>query len=160
MKTIEITVYSFNELSDKSKEKARNNYRVNDCSGYFWWSESFDSLQTFCNKFNVKIKDYEVSHYGYSWVKTDVINQNFRGLKLKTIDRDYMPTGYCMDCSLWITFYDVFKQTGNALQAFNEAIDQWVKDTVTDMEDQNSDEYIDQHMTMNDYEFYENGVMA
>tara|TARA_R110000823_G_scaffold271003_1_gene390498 strand:- start:122 stop:604 length:483 start_codon:yes stop_codon:yes gene_type:complete len=159
MKTITINVYSFDELSDSAKDKARSDYRKHDVFGYIWWNESFNSLKAFCKHFNVEIKDYEVSTYRHSWVKTDANNQKFRGLKLKAIARDYMPTGYCMDCSLWMTFYDVFKLTGNALQAFNNALDQWVKDVILDIEYQDSDEVIDQNMICNNYEFDQNGVL-
>ena len=158
MKTKTINVYSFDELSEKAKDHARYECRKNDVFVYIGWKESFESLKTFCDYFNINIKDYEVSIYRHSFVQTDAANQNFRGIKLKSLNRDNMPTGYCMDCSLWLTFYDVFKTSGNALQAFNEAIDQWIKDVVSDMEYQDSDEYIDEYMICNEYEFYEDGV--
>lgn len=156
MKTMTINVYSFDELSDKAKNHARNEYRKKGYD-YAWCSENLDSLKVFCNHFNVNVKDYELSTHRHSWVKTDATSQKFRSLKLKTIDRDYMPTGYCMDCSLWMTFYDVFKLTGNALQAFNDAIDQFIKDTVSEMEHQESDEYIDEVLSMYDSEFNQKG---
>lgn len=156
MKTITINVYAFYELSESAKQKARDKY-LTEYHEYSWLNEGKDSLKSFCEYFNVDLKDYSVSPCSYSYVETNASNQNFRGVKLKTINRDYMPTGYCMDCSLWITFYDVFKATGNALQAFNEAIDQWVKDMISDMKYQDSDEYIDEHMTINEYEFDEKG---
>ena len=156
MKTITIKVYSFDELSDSAKEKARSVYR-SDGHYYAWGDENIYSLKAFCDYFSVVLTDYSIGTSSYSWVKTNATNQNFRGLKLKTIDRDYMPTGYSMDCSLWMTFYDVFKLTGNALQAFNDAIDQFIKDTVSDMEFQESDEYIDEMMSMNEFEFNQDG---
>lgn len=156
MKTMTINVYAFNELSENAKQKARHEYRIKQRE-YFWLDEGFDSLKAFCHHFGVALTDWSVGTCSYSWVATNANKDDFRGVKLKTINRDYMPTGYCMDCSLWITFYDVFKASGNALLAFNEAIEQWVKDMVSDMEYQDSDEYIDEHMTINEYEFNEHG---
>lgn len=156
MKTITINVYSFDELSESAKQKARDKYRTG-YHEYSWLDEGIDSLKAFCSHFGITLTDWSVGAYQCSWVSTNANKDDFRGVKLKTIDREYMPTGYCMDCSLWITFHDVFKATGNALQAFNEAIDQWVKDMVFDMEYQDSDEYIDECMTINAYEFDEKG---
>lgn len=156
MKTMTINVYAFNELSESAKQKARDNYRAK-CHEYFCLDEGFDSLKAFCSHFGVTLTDWSIGTGSYSWVSTNANKDDFRGVKLKAINRDYMPTGYCMDCSLWITFYDVFKATGNALLAFNEAINQWVKDMVLDMEYEESDEYIDEHMIINEYEFNEHG---
>jgi len=160
MKTITINVYSFDELTDKAKEKARDEYRNKRYNySYSGSEENYDSLKAFCEYFEVNIKDYSISPYSYSYVNTDVKNQNFRGLKLNQVNPDYMPTGYSMDYPLWATFYNVFKETSNALQAFNDAVDQWIKDVNSDYEYQDSDEYIDEIMTINDYEFDENGVI-
>ena len=88
---------------------------------------------------------------------TDAENSNFRGLKLRDVTRDNTPTGYCLDCALWFTFYDEFKRTGDALRAFNEAIDAAVAEVVADMEYQYTDESVDEMLTINEYEFLENG---
>jgi hypothetical protein len=68
-----------------------------------------------------------------------------------------MPTGYYLDCDLWITFYDVFKASGDAKAAFEAAIDTWVRQIVADMEYQESDEAIAEMLSINDYEFLESG---
>jgi len=81
-------------------------------------------------------------------------------VKLKSIDRDSMPTGYCLDCALWFTFFDEFKRTGSAKKAFDDAIYAGFKAWRDDMEYQLSDESIDESMTINEYEFYENGEMV
>ena len=156
MRTITVDVFTFNELSDKAKDKAREWYR-STCFEYVFLDDAFNSLETFCNAFGVKIKDYSVGTWGHSYIKTDAGNANFRGLKLRDVKRDNMPTGYCLDCDLWMTFYDTFKATSDALGAFNAAIDAWVKAVVADMEYQESDECIDELMIANEYEFNENG---
>ena len=156
MKTVTIALYKFDELSDDAKETAREAYRYSGIE-YFWFDDAIGSIKAFCDYFNVKIKDYEIGAYSPSYLTTDANNANFRGIKLKSIDRENMPTGYCLDCTLWQTFYDQFKRTGDALYAFNDAIDDAVREIVRDAEYQYSDESIDEMLTINEYDFTENG---
>ena len=53
MKTKTINIYSFDELSKKAKDHARHECRKNDAFVYIWWKESFESLKTFCDYFNI-----------------------------------------------------------------------------------------------------------
>ena len=150
-----VNLYKFSELSDDAKEVAREWYR--NGLDYPWCSESNDSIKAFCDHFGVKVKDWSIGVYSPSWITTDAENAHFRGVKLKSIDRDYMPTGYCLDCALWQTFYDEFKRTGDALYAFKDAIDTAVREIVEDIEYQYSDEAVDEMLTINEYEFTEDG---
>lgn len=155
MRAIEKTIYTFNELNDEAKERAREWYR----SGleYPWWSEVKDSLKTFCDGFGIKVLDYS---YGGrdSYISTDADNSHFRGFKLKDFDREAMPTGFCFDCALRYTFADQFKQHGDALGAFKSALAQFILDVETDIEYQYSDEAIDENILNNDHEFTEDGT--
>ena len=155
MRTATVNLYKFDELSDTAKEIAREWWR--NGLDYPWWSESNDSIRAFCDHFGVTVKDYSIGAYQPSYLDTDAENSHFRGVKLKGIDRDYMPTGYCLDCALWQTFYDEFKRTGDALYAFNEAIDAAVKEIREDAEYQYTDECVDEMLTINEYEFTEDG---
>ena len=155
MKTATINIYTFDELPDDAKEVAREWWR--EGLDYPWWAESLDSIRAFCDRFGVSIKDYSVGAFSPAWITTDAQNANFRGLKLKTIDRDAMPTGYCLDATLYRVFYDTFKATGDALAAFNEAVDAAVYDIRNDMEWQLSDECVDEMLSINGYEFTEDG---
>lgn len=152
MRTITINAYTFNELSDEAKDRAIEWYR-SKVTEYVWMEEDLDSLKAFCKFYNVNIKDYSVGVWGHSYVETDVSNQHFRGLKLRQVNKDWDETGYCADFTLAETFYSVFASTGNALKAFNEAIDAWLKHTIDDMEYQSSDEYISELLDINEYEF-------
>jgi hypothetical protein len=148
-------VYKFDELEASAKEKARNWYRQH--MEWFWCDESLDSIKAFCKEFDVTLKDYEVDAWTY-YFRTDAETSNFRGLKLKHVPRDRKElTGYCLDYTLWYTFHDEFKRTGNALLAFNEAIEAGFIAWRNDLEYQYSDEYIDDFIIGNDYEFYANG---
>jgi hypothetical protein len=104
--------------------------------------------------------DYRVGAYCPVEWATDASNEHFRGRKLREFNRDHMPTGYCLDCALWMTFYDVFKATGDAKRAFKDAMQQGFIDWQNDLEFQDSDEYIDETIEANEYEFFENGEPA
>jgi hypothetical protein len=155
MRTIELEVVKFEELSDSAKDNARDWYRKGN--DYFWWNDALKSIEAFCSEFNVRIKDYQIGTWRPSHMDTDAENQHFRGRKLSEFNREHTPTGYCLDCTLWQTFYDTWKKTGSALKAFNEAIDAGIKDIVKDMEYLESNESIDEMLIVNGYEFYPNG---
>lgn len=155
MQVIETIVYTFDELNDQAKEKAREWYR----SGfeYPWWSEVQDSLKSFCAEFGVSVLDYSIGDARREFIKTDATNANFRGLKFKDFDREAMPTGFCFDCDLRYTFADQFKKNGDALGAFKEALEAFLTSVRDDVEYQYTDESVDENIRANDYQFTENG---
>lgn len=153
--TITRNIYTFEELSYKAKDTARAWYR--EGNEYTWCDEALSSVRAFCDMFGVSITDYTLCTWQHSYIETDATNANFRWLKLKSIDRDAMPTGYCLDSDLMYTFYDEFKRTGDALYAFSEAIDAAVRAIVSDMEYQETDEYVDEQLLINEYEFTDDG---
>lgn len=156
MRVIEKTIYHFDELSDKAKETARASFRDMDCT---WLDESRQAIEAFCKAFNVSLLDYSVGAYCPFDYKTNASNANFRGKRLSQFYCKDTPTGYWLTQSLWTTFYDVFKTTGDAKYAFNEALDAGFKAWREDMEYQTTDEYIDDFILVNEYEFYENGKL-
>lgn len=157
MRTETINIYSFDELSDDAKDKAREKYRAN-CD-FSWSKESKESINAFCDHFGVRLTQWNVGPYSTPDYTAEHFNSHFRGLKIKDFKRDHMPTGYCLDCDLWMTFYDEFKATGSAKKAFDKALWAGFIGWRNDMESQLSDEYIDEYMMMNEYEFTENGEM-
>lgn len=158
MRTATITLYKFDELpSECAKERARERGRQWIAEDPARDAESLESVKVFCEFFGVKLKDWEVGAYSPFSFSTDAENRHFRGRKLRDFDRDYMPTGYCLDCDLWMTFYDEFKKIGDAKTAFNEALHAGFKAWRDDLEFQLDDEYIDEFLTINEYEFDEYG---
>ena len=155
MKTIELTIYTIDELSDTAKNKAIENHRQN--MFFDWMDESRESVITFCDFFGVKLLNYRVGPYEPIDFNTDASNGNFRGLKLKNINPEYMPTGYCLDNDLWMTFYEEFKRTGNAKEAFNDALYAGFKAWRADLEDQLSDDYIADFFDANGFQFTAEG---
>lgn len=66
MRTIEINLYQYNELSEEAKEKAFNDFCSNDY--YHWNGENNKVLEWFKNTFDVKIIDWEYGYQNYiSW---------------------------------------------------------------------------------------------
>lgn len=156
MRTIELELYQFNELDEKAKERARDWWR--SCSELAWCEESRESITAFIEHFGGKLLDWNIGPY--MPLDYRIETPTMRGVKLRDIDRDNMPTGYCLDCSLWMTFYDEFKRTGDARHAFNEAVEKGFYDWRADMEWQLSDEYIDETIIANEYEFTIGGKRA
>ena len=158
MRTIETTIYTFDELSDKSKERAIQHMR--QISDYPWFDECLNSLRAFCDEFSVKVTDYTLSDCYRASISTDATHNHFRGVRLSSFDREAMPTGFCFDCDLRYTFHDEFKRTGDAYHAFETAIEAFLCAVKRDIEWQFSDECITENIQANSYEFTENGEMA
>jgi hypothetical protein len=156
MRTETIRIYKFNELSDTAKENAREWYKQD--MDYPWFDESMGSIHAFCGHFNVAIKDWAIGAFSPSWIRTDAENSHFRGVKLRDINPVYMPTGYCLDCTLWHTFHGQFKRTGDALHAFKDALDAAVSEIVDDAEYQYTEEAV-ADVLINGYEFLEDGTV-
>lgn len=152
-------VYPFAELSEEAKEKALSDYRQNGFE-YAWQDENMESLKAFCDLFGVSVTDWSIGTWGHSYIKTDAENSHFRGWnKAKVNAIPEFLTGYCLDCAFIETFQDQFEKTGDALYSFNEAIDAGLSEWIKDLEYQESDEYITEHLIANDYQFLENGRM-
>ena len=157
MKTI--NTYSFSELSESTKSRALSDYRSKGFE-YHWQDENRDSLNAFCALFGVKVTDWSIGTWGNSYIKTDADNGHFRGWnKVKVNAIPEFLTGYCLDCDFIEAFKKEFDRTGNALGAFNDAINAGLSAWVHDLEDQESDEYIIDCIEANEYQFLENGRM-
>lgn len=157
MRVIEKTIYTFDELDDSAKNRAREWYRRG--LDYPWFREAMDSLRAFCDEFGVEILDYSLGDYR-GFVKTNAQNANFRGLKLSQFDREKMPTGMCFDSSLRYTFADEFKKHGSALDAFKSALNAFTLEVERDVEWHFSDECVDEEIQVNGHEFDEFGGKA
>ena len=157
MKTVNVNTYNFNELSHKSKEVARNKYREDVEFPYF--DDYMKSIESFCNEFNITVENYNIGAYQHTFIKTNATNANFRDLKLSQFDKDLMPTGYCSDADLRYKFYDEFKRTSDALQAFNNSLDYTLDVIRSDVENFYSNEQVDESLEINEYDFTENGAI-
>lgn len=158
MRTIEKTVFQFDELPDEAKEKAREWYRSTDD---FPWAEDYEaSINAFVDHFGASLADWTIGPWLPLEYRVEFDNTNFRGVKLSQFHGEEMPTGFCADCDLWETFYREFKRTGNAAHAFEEAVYAGFKAWCDDWEHSLSDEAVDENIRANEYEFYEDGGIA
>lgn len=157
MREINIKLFRFSELNEEARQNALIWARNNIGDIYAWNAESLQSIEAFCQKYGVVLDRYSISPFeGYEYT-TNVSNDNFRGMRLKHIRREEWLTGYCLDNTLAYTFYDTFKSTGNALGAFNAAIDAGFKAWQDDLEDNYSDESLGDFLDINEYEFTQYG---
>jgi hypothetical protein len=156
MEILEITVYSFDELEDKAKEKAREWWRRD--LDYPWFDEAIGSIRAFVRHFGAEVTDWSLgSGSGRDYIKTDITPAHFRGVKLKDIHRDYMPTGYALDADLWGEFYRVFEKTGDSKYAFDQALEEAILGIQRDIDYQYSDECVDETLRINQYRFTADG---
>ena len=155
MRTVTQTLYTFDELQDEdAKEKAREWGRRVISEDPPWMDEWADSLRMFCEEFDVKLQGWD---YGNADCDVTIPHDAFRGRKLRDYPRDRMPTGYCGDCPFWETFHDEWKRTGDPKYAFETAIHRGMSEWRDDYESCFSDEYIDDFLIANEYEFDETG---
>lgn len=156
MEIKKIAVFTYAELSESSKSRAKANFLAYD--DYPWFDDALASIKAFVRHFHGDILDYSLGGGVYrSYVKTTLDPSFFRGNKLKDIDRDYMPTGYILDCTLWTTMHDEWKRSGDPFYSFQQAIEAALSDIASDVEYHYSDEYVEEMMDINDYKFTENG---
>jgi hypothetical protein len=161
MRTETITLYKFDELpTDTAKERAREKGRDWISNDPSWIDESLQSIETFCDHFGVKLTNWSIGAYFSIDYSTNAENSHFRGVKLSQFTRDHMPTGYCLDCDLWMTFFDEFKRTGNPKGAFDAALWAGFKSWRNDLESQLEDDHIDEFLSINEYEFDECGNLV
>ena len=157
MRTITKQVFFLSELSDRARSKALETMRSWD-DIYGWSGESLQSIRAFCEHFGVSLKDWSIGPWSPVEYETGATNANFRGVKLRDIDPENMPTGYCLDCTLWGTMHREFKRTGDALYAFDQALYAGCNEWRTDWEDAYSDEQLSELAAVNGYEFNEDGT--
>jgi hypothetical protein len=155
MKTVAVTVYTFEELDEKAKEKARDWWRAS--LDYPWFDEGLGSIRAFVESFGASVSDYSVGERGRDYIKTDITQDHFRGRKLRDFSPDHMPTGYCLDCALWGTFHKEWERTSDPMYAFEQALEAALSDIAEDVEYQYTDEAVDECLNINDYEFTQDG---
>lgn len=157
METVEIQVYSIDELDGAAQENA-----LDWMCQYFdfaWHNEYRDSLQAFCGELGISVPDWSAGAWNNFHYTPDRAewNQAMRGRKLSEFDRDHMPTGFCADCDLWMTFYDAWKRTGSPVDAVESALDAFFKAWAADIEDHYSDERMLENAEVNEYRFTKSG---
>lgn len=155
LKTIEL--YQFDELSDAAKEKARAWFR--DGFSYDWIDDSRASIEHFCDCFGVRLKDWRIDTWNGFDYDTDAHNDHFRGLTYEKANNMKLSDGYCLGELMETAFKGAFKDRG-AKDAFDYALNLGFQDWLKDLRFQETDEYIDDAIIGNEYEFTADGESA
>lgn len=185
MRTEQITVYQFDELSDDAKERAREWWRRCEAEdGYHWWNEAKASLDVFCDRFNVKVTDYSVGAFSPSHVTLSIDRYDtefgtyyddnrvpgLSGVRLWKYLRNQCGvdgplaeccpfTGVCFDESLLqpIREFMVSPDARTYAELLNDCVDSWLADVLADDEARFEDENVDEAIRANEYGFTEDG---
>lgn len=175
MHTVEIGVYSFEELSEEAKDRVRENWKSID--GYNDHDEAMESLKHLAKHFGGELKDWEIDWFDGSYshatfempddMEYDQVAQRLGALGTFNPETgcghgDCELTGYCHD--EWAI--DGFRQHWIAYgepdldKLMQAAFKTWLKACQSDCEHQYSDEAMQENCEANGYEFYEDGEMA
>lgn len=156
MRTVEISVFNFDELSDKAKQNAIDWYRE---TFHFPWDDEYAaSVDVFCERFGVDIEDHFCSRSGYLEVRFSHPLVNFEAFSKSDFTGEEIPTGFYADNDLWMTFYNEFDNAGPQ-HAFYKALETIQKSYREDRDHYFSDENIAEEIENNEYEFYEDGTI-
>ena len=172
MKTIQVNVFSFSELSDEAKEKALKNWGESDID-YFWGNDAVKSLQAFIEHFNGDLSNYNIdflepyrNNYHITVPDNMTAKEIFSLLKQlgsynkKTLrgDGECKLTGYCMDEELIDGFRRAwFNSERDLMQLIYAGIHTWEQAIKSDYEYEFTEEFFKDHAESNNYEFTEDG---
>ena len=177
MKTKQINVYDFSELSEKSKKKALENY--SSTTVYAFQSDADKTLTAFCDTFWVSSWWYDV--YWYIWYPFNNIDDDILELSWKEL-REYLLNTKDIQGKYWkniitkwdscpMTWYcmdrDILEPIGKYIEK-NDTEDKatywdllvrcmnaFVKSVVNDYAYQVSEEWYSEYCDANEYEFTE-----
>ena len=159
MRIVEEKIYLFEELEESAKESARDWWR--NITDYPFHDENIKSIKAFCGHFGITLKDWAIYGRG-EHLTTNAENCHFREFTLAKA-KELADSGYFPESGLWLdgtmihSFYENFKKTGDALYAFQQALESALCSITEDIDYQFSNEAVDEMLTINEYEFTENG---
>jgi hypothetical protein len=167
-KTKEITLYQFSELSDKVKEKVKDNFMNN--IGYTWGDDAIESLKKGAEAFGGKLVDYSIDFFNtsQSYARFDMPELTHEEIKevldeLGKVDSkgkgvgDCKLTGYCADEDFLDGIREKFKTSDDINELMDNGFHSWLVAVQKDVEYQYEDENFGEFCDANDYWFDENG---
>lgn len=190
MKTVNLNLYSFDELNENAQEKVISTWRDKD--DYFWGSGNSESLKAFCKIFNIKIKDYDYGYhnyvnsnfnldldilkfkntlaYKYLWnnYKSDIFKPKYyykngkKRLSKIQLTNDCVLTGYYIDNEILAPIYAFLEKPDNSTieSLLTDCLNNWLSACRKDYEYWASAESIREDILCNDYLFLANGQLA
>jgi hypothetical protein len=169
VKTTTINLFAINELTENARQKAIKDFRYNTLE-YFWITEFNNSLKAFCNVFDIDLGRFSADYVDYNtdWIKDEILD--LKGLALfKYLQNNYLDeinkgiagelTGYYTDCQVFHPLKEFMERPYDIdfKDIIEKCMKSWQKSLAAEIEYQNSDEYIIDHMTANEYLFTETG---
>ena len=172
-----IEIYTFNELSEQTKAKVRDNFR-NGGDLWAWGEDYWQSAREFSriSPIDIREADYTYARVEARWTGEDsiaelsglrawkwLLNNGWFAWAEKNAQGDCTMTGFNGDCPFADAFIEYKNnplKTPSVLQVFREAAQSWVYEAQRDMEHAYTNEAIDDLIECNEYEFYSNGCMA
>lgn len=141
MKTIEVNVYTYEELSDKAKLRALTDYQ-SDCE-YSWSYDAINSLKAFMDAVGVRMTDYQLD-----WLCPSRSSVRYEGA----------PHGKFIKESLTGVFSDyALTTTWNKTRSIEDAVQAFLFDICNDYEHQLSEDGLIEYCEGNEIFFDENG---
>lgn len=152
MKQITIDAYSFNELSDKAKDKARDYYYQN--IEYFWGDEHLEVVKRFLDLFNVSLVNWACDEYHVDF-ETNINDCKFQGLNKKRVNAliKSFNVSYWADETLVIAFNESYSKHGSIKLAIEEALRQSEINLKNDIAHHYTDESMADYFEANEYFF-------
>lgn len=157
-KSVEVLVYPFNELSDKAKDKAHYDH-LSSGFEYAWSSESGDTIRSFCDLFNVDLKDSEVCSYRYGYTVEIPQQRGITKRKALSMVQDWAnKDGYWLSSIACESIKSGWYH-GDIKYSIRNCLDDMFKAYQDDLEHQESIEYFSELCDCNEWQFLENGEM-
>lgn len=148
-----VPVYTFQELSDKAKERAINHFL--EGRDFPWDTDYEKSLQHFAKCLNLEIKDYNIGYPG-TYIAADC--RGLRGLTLKAAKLLELSDGFCAGEGLRENFVSEFEKHGDSKAAAEYALRKFVREWEEDIDYYFSDEGITDSLTDAGEYYLENGT--
>lgn len=150
-----IPVYTFQELSDKAKERAINHFR--EGRDFPWHGDYEKSLQHFAKCLNLEIKDYNIGYPG-TYITADY--RGLRGLTLKAAKTLKLSDGFCAGEGLQENFVSEFEKKGDAKAAAEYALREFTREWEEDIDYYFSEECIREQLSDYDDYYLEDGTFV
>lgn len=187
MKTISINLYSFNELSDKAKQRAMDDHT--STSDFFWGDPYISSIKKGLDAFNCSLVNYSIdwgcsSHSNFK-IRYGLVPSEITGLRLRTyiLNNFYAAlycrrkygkrkskiaykktccpfTGYIGDDDFLQPIRDFISRPcehTNFDNLMDECVEAVIASGCKDYDYCCTEEYLSEHFEANDYQFTENG---
>lgn len=159
MRTITKEIYTFEELSEQAKEKAREWYRQGNLD-YDWWDSIYDEAE----ELGFKITEFDLGRANYCKIKAietpkaialNILEQHGRDCKTWKTARDFMWSRHYRKQQRKLGRYlDHETESEEFLHSLSEDYRIMLRN---EWEWLNSDECVDENIIANEYEFDEEG---